>query len=143
MRRFIGSLVLLGLAMFGTAQAQQPDTVISASTLDGTWAGSAFIFQVTPNDIREDSAGFEITLVTADSGTRGGLTLITGSQRELKGAVLVRDHTRATVTFTSEVDGADVVFSGATTDSTMAGTFTATANGETVGTGNWSVKRSR
>ena len=39
--------------------------------------------------------------------------------------------------------GADVVFSGATTDSTMTGTFVATANGETVGTGNWSVRRSR
>jgi hypothetical protein len=135
--------MLLGLAVSGTAQAQQSQAAVSDSTLDGRWAGSAFIFQVTPDDIREDSAGFEITLVTADSGTRGGLKLTTSSARELTGAMHVQARNAGAITFSSEVDGADVVFSGATTDSTMTGTFVATQNGQTVGTGNWSVKRSR
>lgn len=143
MRWSVASVVLLGLALSGTAQALQSQAVVSDSALDGTWAGSAFIFQITPDDIREDSAGFEITLATADSGTRGGLKLITGSQRELTGAMLLEARDGGAVTLTSEVDGADVVFTGATTDSTMAGTFVATVNGETVGTGNWSVKRER
>ena len=143
MRWSILSLILLGLTVSGTAQAQQSQPVVSDSALDGRWAGSAFIFQVTPDDIREDSAGFEIVLVTADSGTRGGLKLITSSERELTGIMLLQAHNAGAVTLTSEVDGADVVFSGATTDSTMTGTFVATANGETVGTGNWSVRRSR
>ena len=142
MRWLIASPLLLGLALT-SAQALQSQTVISDTALDGTWAGSAFIYQITPDDIREDSAGFEITLATADSGTRGGLTLTTSSQRQLTGAILLQARTGAAVTLSSEVDGADVVFSGATTDSTMTGTFVATANGETVGTGNWSVKRER
>lgn len=143
MRRSIGSFLLLGLALSGTAQAQQSQPVVSDSALDGRWAGSAIIFQITPDDIREDSAGFEITLVTADSGTRGGLKLTTSSQRELTGEMRLQARDADAVTLKTQVDGADVVFSGATTDSTMTGTFVATANGQTVGTGNWSVRRAR
>ncbi len=141
MRSPIGPSLLIILAGSATLRAQSGAPTAGGSELDGRWTGSAVIYQITPDDIREDSAGFEFSLATSDSGTKGDLVLTTGSNRQLTGLLLLEARGSGTVTLASDVDGAHVVFTGATTDSTMAGSFTATANGENVGTGNWSVSR--
>lgn len=142
MRSLIGISLLMILAASGTLQGQQASPAASAGELDGKWTGSAVIFQITPEDIREDSARFEFTLTTGDSGTRGDLLLVTGGNRELTSAMVLEARGSGSATLAADVSGAHVVFTGSTTDSTMAGSFTAVANGENVGTGNWSVRRS-
>lgn len=142
MRTSISLSLMMILTASATLRGQETSPVATAGELDGRWTGSAVIFQITPEDIREDSARFEFTLATADSRTVGDLLLVTSSNREMKSPMLLEARGDGTVTLASDVDGAHVVFTGATTDSTMAGSFNATANGENVGTGNWSVRRS-
>jgi hypothetical protein len=142
MRRLAGLSFLMILTASGALQGQQASPAVSAGELDGKWTGSAVIFQITQDDIREDSARFEFTLATGDSGTRGDLLLVTGSNRELTSAMVLEARDSGSVKLAADVSGAHVVFTGSTTDSTMAGSFDAVANGENVGTGNWIVRRS-
>lgn len=142
MRSLMGLSLLLILTASGTLQGQQASPAVSAGELDGKWTGSAVIFQITPDDIREDSARFEFTLATGDSGTRGDLLLVTGSNREMTSAIVLEARDSGSATLAADVSGAHVVFTASTTDSTMAGSFNAVANGENVGTGNWNVRRS-